>query len=172
MLVYVSCIFWEVSGAPLSSLDEAIFGPGYGGYPGSQVQRLHPQALLLPHGAFCNSGYVAAHGFRLLEGMDLSLAIIIGNNHCCWNRLALCDQDWATPFGLVLADQVALKRMQEMGPSYEVKRLVHAAEHSIENQLPFLQHLHPKCQILPIGVGAVNLEDATQIASNVAKTLG
>ena len=91
------------------------------------MQRLHPQALLLPHGAFCNSGYVAAHGFRLLEGMDLSLAIIIGNNHCCWNRLALCDQDWATPFGLVLADQVALKRMQEMCPSYEVKRLVHAA---------------------------------------------
>eukprot|EP00435_Cladocopium_sp_Y103_P075186 s777_g54.t2 len=150
-------------------LTDAIFGPGYGGYPGSQVHRLHPQALLLPHGAFCNSGYVAAHGFRLLEGMELSLAIIIGNNHCSWNRLALCDQDWATPFGLVLADQVALKRMQEMCPSYEVKRLVHAAEHSIENQLPFLQHLHPKCQILPIGVGAVDLEDARQIASNVAK---
>ena len=113
---------------------------------------------------------MAAHGFTLLRGMDLSLAIIIGNNHAAWNRLALCDQDWLTPLGLVLTDQQALRKFQSRCPA-EVKREVHASEHSIENQLPFLQYLQPKCQILPIGVGAVDLQEAQEIASNIAQSL-
>ena len=54
--------------------------------------------------------------------------------------------------------------------SNHVKRHVHAAEDSIENQLPFLQYLQPKSQILPLGVGAVDLDDPT-IASHIAQSL-
>ncbi|CAK9029859.1 unnamed protein product [Durusdinium trenchii] len=131
--------------------------------------------LLLPHGAFCNSGFVAAHGYQLLADSltgPLDLAVLIGNNHAAWNRVALCDQDWATPLGVLEVDHRALKQLLCAVPGVPVQRQVHATEHSIENQLPFLQHLQlsgeTRLRILPVGVGAVALSEAQQLANQLA----
>jgi len=126
-----------------------------------------PLALLVPHGGYCNSGYVAAHGFRQLADQQFSVAVIIGNNHACWNKLALCDQAWRTPLGLVQPDMTGVAQLQELG--WPVNRHLHSEEHSIENQLPFLQLIRPGVRIIPIGVGSVTMDEAAELATQVAR---
>lgn len=128
-----------------------------------------PFALLLPHGGYCNSGFVAAHGFKLLADASSTapIAVIIGNNHASWHKVALCDQVWSTPLGPVFPDQDAVRELEAAG--LPVDRSVHANEHSIENQLPFFRHVCPGARIVPLGVGAVSLEEAAQLAMVLAE---
>jgi len=151
---------------------DAEFGPGVS--PPAAGAEYLPRyrggelALLLPHGGYCNSGYVAAHGFRLLaETGPCRVAIIVGNNHQSWHKFALTDQRWATPIGPVEPDLNIVSELQELG--YRVDRGVHAEEHSIENQLPFLRFVRPGMRIVPIGVGAVDLPEAEQLAQHIAR---
>lgn len=127
-------------------------------------------ALLLPHGAYCNSGFVAAHGFAKLSNRQVARAIIVGNFHAAWNKVALCDQVWHTPIGRSAPDLEGLAYLQEQG--YKVDRQVHSEEHSVENQIPFLQYHHPGARILPIGVGVLSLSEAERLASHIAQLVG
>jgi len=124
-------------------------------------------ALLVPHGGYCNSGYVAAHGFRQLADQPFAVAVIIGNNHASWNQLALCDQVWQTPLGLIQPEMTGVAQLQELG--WPVNRHLHSQEHSIENQLPFLQFIRPGVRIIPVGVGSVTIDEAAELATQVAR---
>jgi hypothetical protein len=101
-----------------------------------------PVGLLLPHGGFCNSGFVAAHGFAALRARPPPRrVVVIANNHRAWHKVALSDQPWATPLGRVVPAPALVAAMQRRG--YAVDRAAHAEEHSLENQLPFLQATLP-----------------------------
>ncbi|OLP84867.1 MEMO1 family protein [Symbiodinium microadriaticum] len=50
---------------------------------------------------------------------------------------------------------------------YPVDERGHAREHSIENQLPFLQHLAPSVRIVPIGLSQLTLSEAEQLAKDI-----
>lgn len=149
------------------------FGPGVHP-PAEGIQCPHSVrggselALLLPHGGYCNSGFVAAHGFQLLaQSAPCPVAIIIGNNHQSWHKFALSDQTWATPLGPVEPALPIVETLRDLG--YPIDRAVHAEEHSIENQLPFLRFVRPGLKIVPVGVGAVDLHEAEQLAGHIAR---
>jgi len=125
-------------------------------------------ALLLPHGGYCNSGFVAAHGFQLLMAMDRRpTVIIIGNNHQSWHKVALCDQTWSTPIGPVEPDMRLVEDLSAYG--YKIDRNVHAEEHSIENQIPFLRYIWPGTRILAVGVGALDVDEANSLGQRIAE---
>ena len=91
-----------------------------------------PPVLLLPHGGFCNSGFVAAHAFQLLADVPVSSVVIIGNNHSAWHKFALSDQVWATPIGIMQPDLDAVNELVTLG--YEVDCKIRGAGHSNERE--------------------------------------
>jgi len=163
---------WEVEQCFMDS----VFGPGMSpselaaareaGTVATTLPNECP-ALLLPHGAISNSGFVAAHGFRLLAGKPLPVAIIVGNNHRSYNTVSLSDLAWRTPVGRADPAHEAVSELMSLG--YPMNREAHAEEHSIENQLPFLLTLWPRVRIVPIGVGALDIEQAYRLAADVAQ---
>ena len=64
-----------------------------------------------------------------------------------------------------------LARAVTRGP-IEHNEYVHAGEHSLEVQIPFLQHLDPDIRIVPIAVGRISPETATEVGAVVREAMG
>ncbi len=61
-------------------------------------------------------------------------------------------QAFATPLGTVRVDTAAVSRLCAL-PAVVRSDAAHALEHSLEVQLPFLQHLAPAAEIVPVVAG-------------------
>jgi AmmeMemoRadiSam system protein B/AmmeMemoRadiSam system protein A len=115
-----------------------------------------PIALVVPHAGYAYSGPVAADGWRQVQGRDYDLVVVLGTNHTTagfggvsvWAR-----GGFRTPLGVVPVDSGAAARLMAADPDCAFDPAVHAREHSIEVQLPFLQTVLPGARILPLVVG-------------------
>ena len=113
-------------------------------------------AAIVPHAGYIYSGPTAAMIYQLLEPAQdtINHVVIIGPAHRVGiNALALPDADaMATPLGDIplWSHGVDIALAQ---PDVVVSEAVHAMEHSIEVQLPFLQTVLPQADILPLAAG-------------------
>lgn len=121
-------------------------------------------ALLVPHAGYAYSGKVASEAFSQLEPGDYDTVIIIGpsHRHSLEGASILNVSHYSTPLGAV---PLSPKRfaLLESGV-FETVPEAHSGEHSIEVELPFLQHSLEAFSIIPILVGPVDfLEFSKQI---------
>ncbi|MFW6383843.1 MAG: AmmeMemoRadiSam system protein B [Halodesulfurarchaeum sp.] len=116
---------------------------GPGGLQASDPDASIPRGLVSPHAGYPYSGPVAAHGFdRLHVGGRPEAAVIVGPNHSGRGEpLAISAVDaWETPMGRVpIADD--LRSALTSVDGIAIDEATHAAEHSLEVQVPFLQYL-------------------------------
>jgi AmmeMemoRadiSam system protein B/AmmeMemoRadiSam system protein A len=116
-----------------------------------------PVALVVPHAGYAFSGEIAAEAWRFASGRAPDLVVILGTNHTAsgFRKVALSpERAWRTPLGVVEVDREAGEALARADPDVVKDARVHAAEHSIEVQLPFVQVLFPRARILPLVVGA------------------
>jgi AmmeMemoRadiSam system protein B len=120
--------------------------------PGARV----PKALIVPHAGYVYSGPVAASAYlRLTPAREvIRRVVLLGPSHRVpLEGMAVPGSDaFATPLGLVPVDDEA-RRTALTAPSVTVQDLPHAAEHSLEVQLPFLQTVLESFAVLPVAVG-------------------
>jgi AmmeMemoRadiSam system protein B len=115
-----------------------------------------PKALIVPHAGYVYSGNVAAQAYASLGSAARALrrVLLLGPSHREWFRgLAVPTVlGFATPLGTVRVDTAAVSRLCAL---HAVVRsdAAHALEHSLEVQLPFLQHLAPAAEIVPVVAG-------------------
>jgi AmmeMemoRadiSam system protein B len=113
--------------------------------------------LVSPHAGLVYSGPVAAAGYRRLraEASDVDSVILIGPSHqAFFEALAVYPEGaFETPLGLVRVDTELARAVLEGGPQFRALPEVHAQEHSLEMQLPFLQRVKPDIRIVPIMMG-------------------
>ena len=113
------------------------------------------RAALVPHGGFCNSGFVAGRAYCRLAPGDW--AVVVGNSHA---GAAPCTaaSSYACPLGSL-----------SPGPAIDVPvdGRAHGAEHSIENQVPFLV-ARGFTRMTPLLVGAVSDAEACALGAQVA----
>lgn len=113
---------------------------------------------IAPHAGYVYSGKTAACTHAALEDMDTY--VIIGPDHtgaAMGGNIAYPKGKWETPLGVVKVNEQALEDLKEV---IGVDERAHAFEHSIEVQLPFLQHEHDDFEIVPIIMGDQSLESA------------
>lgn len=113
------------------------------------------KGLVEPHAGFVYSGPVAAFGYKLLsQEKNIKRIILLGPSHhagfygvaaCTWTR-------WATPLGEVEAERFPVLRSVQFHVSDEV----HAPEHCLEVQIPFIQTVCPDARIMPLLLGEVD----------------
>jgi MEMO1 family protein len=131
-------------------------------------------ALIAPHAGLMYSGPVAAHAYRLLRDRTFDVAVLVGPSHFVgFHGVSLYPSGgFATPFGVAPVDEdcgraiaAASVIVHDGGPA------VHAREHSLEMQLPFLERLAPSVPIVPLLMGYQTAETASALGDALAVAL-
>lgn len=131
-----------------------------------------PKALIVPHGALRYSGSVAGRAYGTLAPVSetLTRVVLVGPLHRgAIDGLFVPEFDaFATPLGVVPVDVPAVVALLEL-PFVRCWDLPHRREHCLEMQLPFLQLLVHRLQIVPVLVG---LASAAMVATALRRIWG
>src|SRR6267378_5118882 len=124
--------------------------------------------LVVPHAGYMFSGPVAAHAYTTLadDGWPSTFVILGPNHHGQGAPLALTDHEWQTPLGIVPVDAALHSAM--LKPPLEDDIRAHRDEHSVEVQLPFLQHLGQAVRFVPICMAFQEYDLASEVGGLVA----
>jgi AmmeMemoRadiSam system protein B len=131
-------------------------------------------ALVAPHAGLRYSGPVAAHAYRLLRGRRDLTAVLVGPSH--WVAFdgvaAVTNGSFETPLGLLPVDSDLAGALHDASPD-TVMDLPgpHRHEHSLEMQLPFLQHLVPGLRIVPLLMGSQARAECDALADALVRVL-
>lgn len=130
-------------------------------------------ALVAPHAGVMYSGPVAAHAYRLLRGRRFDVAVLVGPSHFVgFDGVAIYrGGGFETPFGVAAIDDACAARLREASSIAHDDMAVHAREHSLEMQLPFLQHLAPGVPIVPVLMGYQTADTARALGNALAAAL-
>jgi len=124
-------------------------------------------AAQVPHAGYIYSGPAAAHVYLALyyDGRPDTIVIMGPNHHGVGPRVSVYSGDaWETPLGLVEVDKEYIKELSKNDP-FTLDTQAHAAEHSIEVQLPFLQYIYGNgIKIVPITIWDQSLDSAQEIS--------
>ena len=127
---------------------------------------LPPKAIIVPHAGYIYSGPIAASVYAPLSILHnvIRRVVLLGPTHrVAVKGLALpASEAFATPLGVVPIDQQAVTAIKNL-PQVVVSEAVHAQEHSLEVQLPFLQMLFSKFSLLPLAVGQASAEMVAEV---------
>ncbi len=115
-----------------------------------------PKAMILPHAGYAYSGPVAATGYRLLApaAERIRRVILLGPAHRVHlSGMALPSVDrFEVPTGSVMLDRALIETLEDL-PGTRIDDEAHALEHCLEVQLPFLQAVLDRFELVPIVVG-------------------
>ena len=125
-----------------------------------------PKALIVPHAGYVYSGPIAAEAYARLHAARgiVRRVLLLGPCHRVAVRgLALPDASaFETPLGRVAIDQDAVAALAGM-PQVAASAAVHAQEHALEVQLPFLQRVLGGFSLLPLAVGAATPTEVAEV---------
>lgn len=152
--------------------DSYVHDKGPGDLPS---KRSNPplKALILPHAGYTYSAPCAAWGYKEIAEANLpDTFIILGVDHSGYGRTALSTDSWETPLGMMRVDnKLAVQIMQKAGIPDDPG--AHAMEHSIEVQLPLLQHANKadmeRIRFIPITVS--NDKDLKQLSIDIMESI-
>jgi AmmeMemoRadiSam system protein B len=129
-----------------------------------------PKALIAPHAGYIYSGPIAASAYSELEAARgaVTKVILLGPSHRVpLDGLAVPSADaLATPLGLIAVDPDLRQRALAM-PGVVTADGPHAAEHSLEVHLPFVQHVLGEVSVLPLVVGRASMETVAAVLDAV-----
>ncbi|CAF1325868.1 unnamed protein product [Adineta steineri] len=130
--------------------------------------------LLVPHGAYCDSGPLYAKAYYWLNSFIFDTVLIIGTNHsgAGLSNVSLSPDNWQTPLGVVEIDTDLFNIFVSILGIQYVDREAHQNEHSIENQLPFLKHIRPNAKFIALSFSRLNdLNKGYQICEQIKKAI-
>jgi hypothetical protein len=126
-------------------------------------------ALVSPHAGYVYSGQIAAHGYRLVEGRRYDAVVVIGPSHRVLFRGASIwpSGGYETPLGVVRIDRDLAGAILGADPVLNSDRKPHAAEHSVEIQLPFLQVVLGTFSFVPVVMGTQDLRTCEALSEAI-----
>lgn len=129
--------------------------------------------LIVPHAGYLYSGQVAAYGFKQLEGESIETVILIGNSHRAYFEGAAIYNEgyFKTPLAEVEVDSDLAQKIIAENKKIKADKSVHALEHSLEVEIPFLQRTLKDFKILPILLGGNNKDDLRILSQAISKNI-
>lgn len=116
--------------------------------------------IIAPHAGYPFSGPCQAWAYKeIAESAFPDLFVILGTNHRGFGKAATLLEDFETPLGIVKTDvEFAKKLIKNSSFNIVENKELHAGEHSIEVQLPFLQFANKdnlnNIRIVPLIMGS------------------
>jgi AmmeMemoRadiSam system protein B len=150
-------------------------GPGRLPTRGGDVKTGGLKACVCPHAGYAYSGPVAAHSYIDVSGLARpDLVVVVGPNHYGLGSgvATFGEGEWETPLGNVRVDDEASRRIVKLTGTVDIDPEAHRREHSIEVQLPFLQHLYGgSFGLLPISLAFQDKDTARDLGKGLAELL-
>lgn len=124
-----------------------------------------------PHAGTMYSGPIAGALYARIRVP--SRCIVLSPNHTGrGSRFALWPRGaWKTPLGDVPVCEDLAARLARACPALEEDRRAHAAEHSLEVHLPFLQARRPDVTIVPVTLSHLSYEECADVGRAVAEVV-
>lgn len=135
------------------------------------TRRLRARGCLVPHAGYMYSGHVAGAVYGALD-LPSTYIILCPNHSGLGAPLAMyMEGEWETPLGRAPVDRELASALRAACPSLAEDTLAHAAEHSLEVQLPFLQRLAPGFTFVPVAIGVGSFEPLAALGEALARVL-
>jgi AmmeMemoRadiSam system protein B len=130
--------------------------------------------LVAPHAGYMASGPVAAHAYYALarDGV-IDTAVIVGPNHTGYGSAisVWSSGAWTTPLGNARVDEPLARQL--IGGAVRSDESAHIYEHSVEVQVPWLQHLYgDNISIVPVAVLAQDAGTARELGEALSRLNG
>ena len=123
---------------------------------------------VVPHAGYIYSGNTAAYVYSVLPGADTF--VLLGPNHTGQGSpVSVSSERWSTPLGEVNSDIEFIKALPKR--IIDMDESAHRYEHSIEVQLPFLQHRFSDFKIVSICMGMQDEETALDVGMEIAEAV-
>ncbi len=123
---------------------------------GILAKRQKAVAGVVPHAGWLYSGHTAATVYYNINRLSKPTTfILLGSVHIAGigKPTVMSEGSWETPLGEVEVNSALATQLLKEHPDFIVEGIEgHLMEHSIEVQVPFIQHLFPEADIVPIMV--------------------
>ena len=142
------------------------------GSPGFAVEK--PVALIVPHAGYIYSGQICADAFRQAMNHRYDTVVILGVNHTYAGFSGISVGNYSafrTPLGDIRVDEQVLSDLVAQNKDCVRSREVHIAEHSIEVQIPFIQHLFPESRVVAAVIHPPDYPMCVRFGQTLAKVL-
>ena len=108
--------------------------------------------LIAPHAGYVYSGHVAGYAYKQLIGHSFDTVVLLGlsHRHPIGGAAIYARGAFRTPLGDISIDEDLASEIMRLNSDVIDLPPAHANEHSLEVQLPFLQHVLPNFRIVPI----------------------
>jgi len=130
-------------------------------------------ALISPHAGLRYSGPVAAYAYARLRGLrDLTVVLVGPSHRVHFEGVSVYARGaFATPLGQIPIDEPAAQALLAADESLLDEPSPHLDEHSLEMQLPFLQHVVPGLRIVPLLMGSQDRAEVDALAQALGRAL-
>lgn len=135
-------------------------------------------AAVAPHAGYQYSGPVAAYTYAALKGRKYSRVVIIAPSHyVAFGYSSVYEGDaYATPLGNLQVDKAFARQLVKMDSSLRLSSEGHeptaaGGEHAVEVELPWLQKVLGKFEIVPIVMGDQSYENSRALGVALTKLI-
>lgn len=166
----VAGTFYPAGTAELSALLDDCFNLSPLGPRG--VHEPNPSILagIVPHAGPIYSGPCAAHLYAHLDS-SVERIILLGVNHRARGHKAALSpwRRWQSPCGNAVVDDPLSDFLLARVKFLKRDADAHAEEHSIEIQLPFLQHVLGKFEFVPVSLSHLSVDECVELGVAIAE---
>ncbi|MFN3466437.1 MAG: AmmeMemoRadiSam system protein B [Candidatus Brocadiales bacterium] len=130
-------------------------------------------AGIVPHAGWIYSGHTAATVYHNVNRLSQPVTfVLLGSVHVSGVSIPaiMPEGSWETPLGEIEVNSALAGELLKECPDLLIeKQECHLMEHSLEVQVPFIQHLFPEADIIPIMVPPT--KEALPLGSRLAELL-
>lgn len=129
--------------------------------------------LSVPHAGYVYSASVAAEGYKQIQGYDFEVVVIMAPSHRAYFKGGSIypGSAYETPLGLVKINQAITNALLAESAWFVNSYEGHGPEHAVEVQLPFIQTVLPKAEIVPVVIGAFDWSMCEKMGKALAKAI-
>lgn len=129
-----------------------------------QIKERPLVGAVVPHAGYMYSGQTAANVYSVLPKAETF--VLIGPNHTGQGSpVSVSSETWSTPLGEVNSDNDFIRALPKK--IIDTDETAHRYEHSLEVQLPFLQHRFRDFRIVTICMGMQDEETALEVGMEI-----
>ncbi|EQD46068.1 UPF0103/Mediator of ErbB2A-driven cell motility (Memo), related domain protein [mine drainage metagenome] len=130
-------------------------------------------AYVSPHAGYEYSGKTAAYAYKALSmnkpATGIDTLVVVGPNHTgIGTPISVSAYDWETPLGIMRNDSELSKAIVDASGIAGFDETAHQDEHSVEVQLPFIQHIGVAKRATFICMGYQDIDTSKDLAGAIS----
>ncbi len=128
-------------------------------------------AAMGPHAGWVFSGRGAGMLYSRIEIPKKVVVLCPNHRGMGANMAVMSEGQWELPTGPVPLAEDLVKRLLEKCPRMEEDDRAHAAEHSLEVHLPFIQHFRPDFELVPVCISRLSYSESGRTGKGMAEAV-